>query len=41
MARIKMKECKIKENHLGETTLDDIIYNIVITKVREDNRKVH
>ena len=38
MARIRTKECKIKEKYLKQTTLEDVIYNIVITKIRENNR---
>ena len=41
MARIRVKECKIKENNLKEVTLDDIIYNIITTKIKNDNRKVY
>lgn len=41
MARIRVKECKMKENYLKEITLDDIIYNIITTKIKQDNRKVY
>ncbi len=39
MARINIKECKITENYLNETKLDDIIYNILINKTKEENEK--
>ena len=41
MARIRVKECKIKENYLKQSNLDDIIYNILINKTKEENKKAN